>query len=154
MSAAIGNYTLQRIVFTTAIVLHTGPRIIYLLAYQQYYREVLKRNSQYLATTAAVLNVVEIVSLLGLTLVPSAVNYRTYHLIYTSPTSLPRRIHQFHSINIEHGYIHSTWMGDLRGFHVRFAYRPTFQFRLESITYICSNESTPKETSTLTTCVL
>lgn len=75
VSAAIGNYTLQRIVFTTAIVLHTGPRIIYLLAYQQYYREVLKRNSQYLATTAAVLNVVEIVSLLGLTLVPSAVNY-------------------------------------------------------------------------------
>lgn len=75
VSAAIGNYTLQRIVFTVAIVLHAGPRIIYLLAYQQYYNEVLKKRSQYLAQIAALLNVVELISLLGLTLVPSAVNY-------------------------------------------------------------------------------
>ncbi|XP_008467943.2 post-GPI attachment to proteins factor 2, partial [Diaphorina citri] len=75
VSAAIGNYTLQRIVFTSAIVLHTGPRIIYLLAYQEYYREVLKRRSLYLAQIAALLNIIEIVSLLALTLVPSAVNY-------------------------------------------------------------------------------
>lgn len=67
---------MQRIVFTSAIVLHTGPRIIYLLAYQEYYREVLKRRSLYLAQIAALLNIIEIVSLLALTLVPSAVNYR------------------------------------------------------------------------------
>uniref|UniRef100_A0A8D8LZT6 Post-GPI attachment to proteins factor 2 n=1 Tax=Cacopsylla melanoneura TaxID=428564 RepID=A0A8D8LZT6_9HEMI len=75
VSAAIGNYTLQRIVFTTAIVFHTGPRIIYLLAYQEYYREVVKRKSRYLVRVATFLNVVEILSLLGLTLVPSAVHY-------------------------------------------------------------------------------
>lgn len=82
ISAAIGNYPTQRIVWSSAIALHIGPRFIVLWAYYHYYQEVLKKNKQYLALITCLLNAIENVALVGLSFITSAGNYPVHEKFF------------------------------------------------------------------------
>ncbi|XP_039285233.1 post-GPI attachment to proteins factor 2 [Nilaparvata lugens] len=75
ISAAIGNYKTQRLVWGAAIAVHAVPRFLFTSMYRKYYRDVLRNRAQRLATLACALNIIENIALIGLTFIPSAYNY-------------------------------------------------------------------------------
>lgn len=81
VSAAIGDYVPQRDVWRVAVFLHTIPRIYIASIYYTYYVGILEKrvNNAIIANWA--LNVTEILSLLGLTVISSTYNYSEYILL-------------------------------------------------------------------------
>ncbi|XP_065215616.1 post-GPI attachment to proteins factor 2-like isoform X2 [Planococcus citri] len=75
ISAAIGNHMTQYIVWVTAVTLHSGPRFLFISIYYRYYLKMIKHQKQYIAKVACTLNVIENISLLGLTYLSSAGSY-------------------------------------------------------------------------------
>lgn len=75
ISAAIGNYKTQRLVWGAAIAMHAVPRFLFTTIYRRYYRDVLNTRAQRWANVAIALNIIENVALIGLTFIPSAYNY-------------------------------------------------------------------------------
>lgn len=75
ISAAIGNYQPQRTVWQSAIVLSTFPRLMVTVHYMGYYYSHIRTNRLLIANTACLLNVVENISLVGLSLWTSIDNY-------------------------------------------------------------------------------
>jgi hypothetical protein len=68
ISAAIGAFQPQAIVWQTAIVIHFLPRLTVTWMYWNFYNRVVRRNRQQVANLAILLNLVENVCLLGLSL--------------------------------------------------------------------------------------
>lgn len=68
ISAAIGSFQPQAIVWQTAIVLHFIPRLIVTWIYYSFFQRVIRRNRHQLANIAITLNLAENFCLLGLSL--------------------------------------------------------------------------------------
>lgn len=75
ISAAIGNYQPQRIVWQSAIVLHEIPRYIVAFMYYEYYNKVIRKNRRNIANLAMAINAIEVGALLALTVWTSVDNY-------------------------------------------------------------------------------
>lgn len=75
ISAAIGNYQPQRFVWQTAILLHALPRFLIAHEYLRFNRSKIRRNRKGLAYLAYILNVIENIVLVGLTLWTSSDDY-------------------------------------------------------------------------------
>lgn len=75
ISAAIGNYQPQRFVWQVAILLHALPRFLVALQYVRHNKRIVRPAHRRLAYLAFLLNVVENVSLIGLSLWTSTDDY-------------------------------------------------------------------------------
>lgn len=75
ISAAIGNYQPQRFVWQVAILLHAFPRFLVALQYVQHYKRIIRNNRRRLVYVACFLNIIENVSLIGLSLWTSSEDY-------------------------------------------------------------------------------
>lgn len=75
ISAAIGNYEPQRTVWQSAILLSTFPRLMVTGHYFNYYSLHIRANRRPIAIAACVLNVVENLALVGLSLWTSLDDY-------------------------------------------------------------------------------
>lgn len=75
ISAAIGGHLPQYIVWCTTITLHMPARFLFIFLYYRYNSKLPQRQIQYLAKVVAVLNIIENLSLLGLTYVTSSAVY-------------------------------------------------------------------------------
>ena len=76
LSAAIGNYTTQYVVWCIFVTLHSPPRFLFALVYHRFYMRTLKQDEQrYVAKLACLLNVLENISLLGLSYWTSSESY-------------------------------------------------------------------------------
>uniref|UniRef100_A0A336LW04 CSON002692 protein n=1 Tax=Culicoides sonorensis TaxID=179676 RepID=A0A336LW04_CULSO len=78
ISAAIGNYQPQRIVWQVAIVTHFLPRLLVARMYLKHYDDIIRRNRRGFAYLAVMLNVLENFALLGLSLFTSIDNYEIH----------------------------------------------------------------------------
>lgn len=76
ISAAIGNFSPQREVWQAAILLHAVPRFCIVAMYQQFHQKQLYPKDAYLGNFACILNIVENVALIILTLFTSSAHYR------------------------------------------------------------------------------
>lgn len=81
ISAAIGNYQPQRLIWQSAIVLHEVPRFVVAFIYFEYYNRVIRRNRRRIAYLAILLNVVECLALLALSIWTSVDNYGLYFVM-------------------------------------------------------------------------
>lgn len=84
ISAAIGNYQPQRIVWQSAIVLHEIPRFIIAFMYYDYYNSVIRKNRRNIAYLAMLLNAVELCALLTLSLWTSIDNYEIHKIAFST----------------------------------------------------------------------
>lgn len=87
ISAAIGNYQPQRIVWQSAIALHEIPRYIVTYMYYEYYNKVIRKNRRNIAYLALTINVIEVGALFALSIWTSVDNYGKYvhrYLFYTT----------------------------------------------------------------------
>lgn len=75
ISAAIGNYQPQRLVWQGAIIAHSLPRFMVAWVYHQKYKSVIRKGYRPLAKFATFLNVIENVALIGLSVFTSVDNY-------------------------------------------------------------------------------
>merc|ERR1711935_1203208 len=78
ISAAIGSFLPQKYVWQVAIALHIVPRFLFLWLYRQLYHtkiSVISTKVYCLIQTTICFNFIELVSLLGLTLVSSEENF-------------------------------------------------------------------------------
>ena len=75
ISAAIGAFQPQAIVWQTAIVLHFIPRLTVTWMYFNFYTQQIRRNRQGVANLAILLNLIENICLLGLSLYNSTDYY-------------------------------------------------------------------------------
>lgn len=75
ISAAIGSFQPQAIVWQTAIVIHFLPRLTVTWMYYNHYIRAVKRNRQAIANLAILLNLAENICLLGLSLYNSTDYY-------------------------------------------------------------------------------
>lgn len=82
ISAAIGNYQPQRIVWQLAICIHFIPRLIVAKMYLEYNNEIVRRSRRILVRIACVLNVVENFALLGLSLWTSVDEYEMHKFCF------------------------------------------------------------------------
>lgn len=83
ISAAIGNYEPQRTIWQSAIVLSTFPRLMVTVHYMTYYHTHIRTNRRLIANTACLLNVLENIALVGLSLWTSIDDYgKTLVYIY------------------------------------------------------------------------
>lgn len=82
ISAAIGNYEPQRTVWQSAIVLSTFPRLMVTVHYMTYYYTHIRTNRLLIANTACLLNVVENIALVGLSIWTSTDDYGKMDIIY------------------------------------------------------------------------
>lgn len=78
ISAAIGNYQPQRTVWQLAISAHFLPRLMVARTYLKYFEDKIRKNRRRLGHLAVLLNVIENISLLGLSLFTSAEDYKTH----------------------------------------------------------------------------
>lgn len=76
ISAAIGNFSPQREVWQLAILLHAFPRFYLALMYLQLHQRQLYPKDAYLGNFACVLNIIENLSLIILSLFTSSRHYR------------------------------------------------------------------------------
>lgn len=76
ISAAIGNYSPQKEVWQTAIILQAAPRFYACVMYLQYHREVLSPKVFVFAIIACLLNFVENIALIILSFWTSSQYYR------------------------------------------------------------------------------
>jgi post-GPI attachment to proteins factor 2 len=81
ISAAIGSFQPQAIVWQTAIVIHFIPRLIVTWIYYSFFQRVIRRNHHQLANIAIALNFVENICLLGLSLYNST-DYYGEHSVF------------------------------------------------------------------------
>lgn len=75
ISAAIGNYQPQRFVWQTAILLQALPRFLVAQQYLRHYNSVIRRSRRALAYVAFLLNIIENIALVGLSLWTSTDQY-------------------------------------------------------------------------------
>jgi hypothetical protein len=75
ISAAIGAFQPQAIVWQTAIVLHFPARLVVTYTYFIYFQKLIRRNRQKIASLAILLNLIENICLLGLSLYNSTDYY-------------------------------------------------------------------------------
>lgn len=75
ISAAIGNYQPQRLVWQLCIVLHFLPRLLIARMYLKHYDDIIRRNRRGVSYLAVLLNVLENFALLGLSLFTSIDSY-------------------------------------------------------------------------------
>ena len=78
VSAAIGDYLPQRYVWRFVIALHTIPRIQIAFVYYAYFMSILAKWHENSVLLNCILNLVEILSLFGLTFISSTDNYSKY----------------------------------------------------------------------------
>jgi len=84
ISAAIGNYQPQRLVWQIAIVIHFLPRLMVARMYLKHYEDKIRKNRRKLGYLAVLLNVAENFSLLGLSLFTSATNYEIHRNCFST----------------------------------------------------------------------
>lgn len=75
ISAAIGSYQPQRFVWQTAILLQALPRFLVAQQYLRHYNGVIRRNRRAVAYLAFILNILENIALVGLSLWTSSDDY-------------------------------------------------------------------------------
>lgn len=75
ISAAIGNYQPQRLVWQTAITLQVLPRFLIAQQYLRFNRNRIRRSRRGLAYLAYILNMIENIVLVGLSLWTSSDDY-------------------------------------------------------------------------------
>lgn len=75
LSAAIGNYQPQRIVWQFSVLVHALPRYAIAFMYKNYHVGLLRKRRKELAYLACILNITELSSLVGLTLWTSSESY-------------------------------------------------------------------------------
>ncbi|CAL1538446.1 unnamed protein product [Lymnaea stagnalis] len=81
VSVAIGSYTPQKYVWNITIAVHTAPRLLMMLAYYNLYKrlfqweECLSKFFRLLSLMSQLLNMTEILTLIGLSFVTSQDNY-------------------------------------------------------------------------------
>ncbi|XP_052756010.1 post-GPI attachment to proteins factor 2 isoform X2 [Galleria mellonella] len=78
ISASIGNYEPQNIIWKTAIYIHAPIRFFIIYLRWNYYKSVVRENCIFVVKLAILLNVIENFALLGLTHWTSSANY-PYH---------------------------------------------------------------------------
>lgn len=78
ISAVTGGYQPQKFVWQTAIAIHFVPRLMVSRIYLKYFDSNIRRNRRALGYLAVTLNVIENISLVGLSFYPSPTNF-TYH---------------------------------------------------------------------------
>ncbi|XP_068632640.1 post-GPI attachment to proteins factor 2-like [Battus philenor] len=78
ISASIGNYEPQRTIWKTAIYIHAPIRFFIVYLRWKYYRDVILEHCIIVVNIAVSLNIVENLSLIGLTYWTSSLNY-PYH---------------------------------------------------------------------------
>ncbi|KAL9899062.1 post-GPI attachment to proteins factor 2-like [Glossina fuscipes fuscipes] len=78
ISAAIGSYEPQRTVWRLAIILHLPVRLVLANLYSQYYKNHIRRNRRIIAKFAVILNVIENLALVCLSLWTSADDYEVH----------------------------------------------------------------------------
>lgn len=79
ISAAIGSFQPQAIVWQISIVLHFIPRLVVTWMYYVYFQRVCRRNQHQIANVAIAFNLVENFCLLGLSLYNSTDYYGNYN---------------------------------------------------------------------------
>lgn len=82
ISAAIGSFNPQAIVWQTSIILHFIPRLIISWLYYNFFQRVCRRNRHQVANLAIALNLIENFCLLGLSLYNSTEFYGTPKFIF------------------------------------------------------------------------
>lgn len=75
ISAAIGNYQPQRLVWQLAILIQLTPRLTVIYQYYRLYEVIVRKNRRLIAYTACIFNVVENLALVGLSLWTSIDDY-------------------------------------------------------------------------------
>ena len=87
ISAAIGSYLPQKYVWQTCICLHISPRFLFLYMYKLFYEDRIKnktKNIQKLVNVALSVQFLELISLLGLTIVSSLENFDIHKVCFVS----------------------------------------------------------------------
>ena len=79
VSAAIGDYIPQRYIWRIVIALHTVPRIQIAFVYYVYFLSILAKQDANTVFFNCILNLVEILSLFGLTFISSTDNYSKFN---------------------------------------------------------------------------
>lgn len=75
ISAAIGNYQPQRFIWQMSILLQAIPRLLIAKYYYNYFCEIIQRSRHRVVYVVSLLNVVENVALVGLSVWTSSDNY-------------------------------------------------------------------------------
>lgn len=89
ISAAIGNYQPQRIVWQSAILLQALPRLLIAHQYVRHYTQIIRGSYRKLAYVACALNTFENIALIGLTLRTSSADYGNCVTIHMKLRSSP-----------------------------------------------------------------
>ena len=87
ISAAIGSFLPQKYVWQVAIALHIVPRFLFLWMYKQFYKSrisVITPRIYWLIQVTICFNLLELVSLLGLTLVSSQEDFDTHKACFVT----------------------------------------------------------------------
>lgn len=82
ISAAIGNYQPQRFIWQCAILLQALPRLLVAQQYLNHNKSRVRRSRRALAYLAFILNLIEIIALVGLSLWNSSEFYGLHCSIY------------------------------------------------------------------------
>lgn len=84
ISAAIGSFTPQRYIWQLCVAIHSAPRFLVVTMYYSHLCDVLYKESlwQWLASVIFILQVTEVLSLLGLTFVSSSENFYIHELCF------------------------------------------------------------------------
>lgn len=83
ISAAIGNYQPQRFIWQCAILLQSLPRLLVAQQYLRHNSNRIRRSRRAFAYLAFLLNVIENIALVGLSLWNSSDFYGLFHLLIT-----------------------------------------------------------------------
>lgn len=83
ISASIGNYEPQRTIWKTAIYFHAPLRFFIIYLRWEYYRSIISKFCIIVVKLSVALNIIENLSLLGLTYWTSSHNYRKLSILST-----------------------------------------------------------------------
>lgn len=84
ISASIGNYEPQRSIWKTAVYIHAPIRFFIIYIRWKYYQNVILKDFTIIVNLAVLLNIIENLTLLGLTYWTSTHNYREYFVTLLS----------------------------------------------------------------------
>lgn len=84
ISASIGNYQPQITMWETAIYIHAPFRFFIIHLRYKYYRTVIRNDLRVIVRLAVLLNIIENLSLLGITYWTSSLYYRKYNTYITT----------------------------------------------------------------------
>lgn len=87
ISAAIGSFLPQKYVWQAAIGLHLGPRFVFVWLYRHFYQNRIAVKTsviRWLIRSASAFNLLELISLLGLTLVSSLENFDIHKVCFAT----------------------------------------------------------------------